>query len=116
MRRNTRIFSPILRTQEIIAEGDSLEFEASDAAPTEEAPAKEAGQQERKEDSELDKIMSKVEVLRISQVSSDDVELGALRVSIAGLAWEEPRECSYLEMPMGVVRDLPARVMIGGCS
>ena len=56
------------------------------------------------------------EVLRISQVSSDDVELGALRVSIAGLAWEEPRECSYLEMPMGVVRDLPARVMIGGCS
>ena len=38
---------------------------------------------EKKEDSELDKIMSKVEVLRISQVSSDDVELGALRVSIS---------------------------------
>ena len=33
------------------------------------------------EDSELDKIMSKVEVLRISQVSSEDVELGAMRVS-----------------------------------
>ena len=44
-----------------------------------------------KEDSELDKIMSKVEVLRISQVTSDDVELGAMRVSRASRKWKPSR-------------------------
>merc|ERR1712142_124515 len=69
--------------QEIIAEGDSLEFEASESTPQAEDVAPDAEKREKKEDSELDKIMSKVEVLRISQVSSDDVELGALRSSTA---------------------------------
>ena len=68
--------------QEIIAEGDNLEFEAtpSSALPDEDASQKQSEKREKKEDSELDKIMAKVEVLRISQVSSDDVESGAMRV------------------------------------
>ena len=73
-----------LRSQEIIAEGDNLEFETTEVSPTTEdsATTKETEKREKKEDSELDKIMSKVEVLRISQVTSDDVEMGAMRVSI----------------------------------
>ena len=79
----------VMDPQEIIAQGDDLEFEATEAYPPSEdvTLVKEVEKREKKEDSELDKIMSKVEVLRISQVTSDDVELGAMRVSCGGLSF-----------------------------